>query len=324
LLDIRDLSVVYRVDGSVVRAVNGLTLAVFPNELVGLTGESGCGKSTLSASILRILPKEGKCVSGQILFEGTDLISLPEAEMRRKRWAEISVIFQNAMNALDPVYRVRDLLKEALTTHEEISGQDAMSRVMECVEIVRIPRGRVESYPHELSGGMRQRVMIAMALVCKPRLVIADEPTTGLDVILQDHILERMKSLQRELGFSMIFISHDLSVIIETCSRVGIMYAGGIVEMADTDSILENPRHPYTIGLLSTIPTLRAAKKKLRSIPGAPPSMTDPPVGCSFMPRCPLAGEICKTDPPNVAVSQRHYSRCHYALDPKLGTIQFE
>jgi len=305
------------------RAVDNVSLTVQGNEVLGITGESGCGKSTLVAAILRILPKAGKITSGSIVFNGTNLSSLPETEMRKIRWKEISVIFQNAMNALDPVYRIKDLLREPLRIHETISEDEATKRITQSLDLVRISHTRMESYPHELSGGMKQRVMIAMALICKPQLVIADEFTTGLDVIVQDQILVEIEDLRKELGFSMILITHDLAIILETCDRVGVMYAGKIVEIGDRRCILQNPRHPYTRALLGSMPTIREAKRKLGSLSGSPPSMLNPPAGCRFMSRCVLATKLCEADPPNLEVGPMHYSRCHYALNKRLERMKF-
>jgi len=315
MLDIADLSVVYRGYRGVLKAVDKVSLAVEDNEVFGITGESGCGKSTLAASILRVLPQSAEVTSGRILFRGIDLRSVSEAEMRKIRWKQISIVFQNAMNALDPVYKIKDLLKEPLRVHEGMPDEETKRRVGEVLNLVRISQSRMDSYPHELSGGTRQRVMIAMALICRPQLVIADEFTTGLDVIVQDQILADIEDLRQKLGFAMILITHDLSVILEACDRVAVMYGGRILETADSKSILQDPRHPYTRALLDSMPTIRDAKKKLRSLSGSPPDMLNPPTGCRFMSRCTFATQLCQTDPPNLQVGVGRYSRCHYALD---------
>jgi len=317
LLDIADLCVVYKENRGVLQAIDRASLAVGHDEVVGITGESGCGKSTLAASILRILPQNAEVTSGRILFRGIDLRSLSEAEMRKIRWKQISIIFQNAMNALDPVYKIKDLLKEALCVHEGMPDHEIEGRIKEVLNMVRISQSRMDSYPHELSGGMRQRVMIAMASICRPQLVIADEFTTGLDVVVQDQILADMQDLRQKLGFAMILITHDLSVILETCDRVAVMYGGSILETADSESILQDPRHPYTRALLECMPTIRDAKKKLKSLSGSPPDMLNPPKGCRFLARCTVATQLCQSDPPNLEVGHNRYSRCHYALEQK-------
>ncbi len=315
LLEVEGLRTYYFTRAGPVRAVDNVSFYVEKGEVFGLAGESGCGKTTAGLSILRLLPPYGRIVGGRIVFDGTDILKVRESEFRRKyRWKRISMVFQGAMNALNPVFRVGDQIAEAIMLHEKVTKEEAMRRVKELFEKVGIEPSRVNNYPHEFSGGMRQRAMIALALACNPELVIADEPTTALDVIIQGQILDLLKKLKDEYDLSVILITHDLSVIAEMCERVGIMYAGKLVECADVRSIFKEPLHPYTQGLISAIPSLTGPKTRLRSIPGAPPDLLNPPSGCRFHPRCPLATERCRREEPEyVEVRKGHWVACHMA-----------
>jgi peptide/nickel transport system ATP-binding protein len=287
VLELRGLAVEYRLGERCARAVDGVDLQIGAGEIVGLAGESGCGKSTIANAVMQILRPPAYVVGGSILFQGQDLIGKSSEELRRYRWRNVSMVFQSAMNALNPVMRVGDQFVDMMRAHEHVSRRHACAVAGELLELVGIDRRRVRAYPHELSGGMRQRVIIAMALALRPELVILDEPTTALDVVVQREILQQIKELQRELRFSVLFITHDLSLLLELADRVAIMYAGELVETANAAELAANPRHPYTQGLLRSFPPLHGPFERLTGIPGAPPDLTDPPAGCRFHPRCP-------------------------------------
>jgi peptide/nickel transport system ATP-binding protein len=287
LLELEDLVVEYVVEGRRVRAVDHLSLTLDAGEIVGLAGESGCGKSTTANAILQILRAPAQVTSGRILFRGRNLVGLRERELRRYRWRSVSMVFQSAMSALNPVLRIGDQFVDMMQAHERIRRRDALGRAGSLLELVGIERARVRSYPHELSGGMRQRVIIAMALALGPELVIMDEPTTALDVVVQREILQEIQDLQAELGFAVLFITHDLSLLLEVAQRIAIMYAGEIVELAGAAQLFERPRHPYTIGLLSSFPPVTGPARRVTGIPGTPPDLANPPSGCRFHPRCP-------------------------------------
>ncbi len=312
LLRVENLRVYYYSLRGIVKAVDNISFEVNRGEVLGLAGESGCGKSTLGFALLRLVPPPGRIVSGKILFDGVDLVQLPDPVLRKDyRWKRISMIFQGAMNALNPVKTVGDQIAEAILIHEkEVSKEEALERAQKLLEMVGIDPRRVKSYPHELSGGMKQRVVIAMALALNPDLVIADEPTTALDVVVQAQIINLLKKLKKEHNMAMILISHDLSLIAEMADRVAIMYAGKIVEYGPSDIVYERPAHPYTQLLLKSIPRLRGAKK-LIWIPGQPPDLRTPPPGCRFHPRCPYAMDICRKDePPVIELEPKHYVAC--------------
>jgi peptide/nickel transport system ATP-binding protein len=283
ILEIEDLSVDY----GRARAVDGISLQIHSGEIVGLAGESGCGKSTTGNAILQILQPPGHIAGGRILFRGDDITAKSTDELRRYRWRNVSMVFQSAMNALNPVMRVEDQFIDMMRAHEKIDRRRAKARTAELLELVNIDPSRARAYPHQLSGGMRQRVIIAMALALSPELVIMDEPTTALDVVVQREILQQIEALKNDLHFSVLFITHDLSLLIELADRIGIMYAGELVELAAAQKLGERPLHPYTQGLLRSFPPLTGAIERMQGIPGSPPDLADPPKGCRFHPRCP-------------------------------------
>jgi peptide/nickel transport system ATP-binding protein len=288
LVELRQLAVEYGVGERSVCAVDGIDLTIRTGEVVGLAGESGCGKSTVANAVLQILRPPAQLTRGSVLFRGEDLTQKSREELRRYRWRNVSMVFQSAMNALNPVMRVGDQFVDMMRAHEHVSKREALARAGELLEVVGIDARRVRSFPHELSGGMRQRVIIAMALALQPELMIMDEPTTALDVVVQREILQQVQDLQYELGFAVLFITHDLSLLLEFADRIAIMYAGEIVESARSARLHENPLHPYTRGLMESFPPLAGPKERLVGIPGSPPDLADPPSGCRFHPRCRL------------------------------------
>ena len=313
ILQVENLTTHYRIQRGWVRAVERVSFDVQEGEAMGLAGESGCGKSTIALTLLKILPSGGKIRKGKIIFEGRDLVPLSEAEMRKVRWKGISIVFQGAMNAMNPVFKVGFQIAEAIKVHEpDVPGSEVKERVGRLLETVGIEASRAENYPHEFSGGMRQRALIAMALASNPRLLIGDEPGTALDVIVQAQALKLLRELKDKLGLSMILISHDLSIIAETCDKVAIMYAGKIVEYGDTLSIFKNPLHPYTQGLIKAFPSIKGERVRLTSIPGQPPDLLHPPPACRFNPRCPYVMDICKKEEPLLEEQEKgHFVACH-------------
>jgi peptide/nickel transport system ATP-binding protein len=287
LVELRELVVDYVGSEQQVRAVDHVNLTIAPGEIVGLAGESGCGKSTVAHALLQILRFPAQLTEGSIVFGGRDLATMSDPELRRFRWRNVSLVFQSAMNALNPELRVGDQFVDMMRAHEPVRKRDALERAADLLEIVGIERSRVRAYPHELSGGMRQRVIIAMALALRPELVVMDEPTTALDVVVQREILQQIQDLQRELGFAVLFITHDLSLLLEFANRVAIMYAGELVEVATAGDLFRAPRHPYTVGLMSSFPPLTGPLERMTGIPGSPPDLARPPAGCRFHPRCP-------------------------------------
>ena len=318
LLQVRNLSVVYRTFEGVLRAVNGIDLDLEAGRTLGLVGESGAGKTTTALSVMRLVPTPpGEIVSGSATFEGRDLMTLPEREMMRIRGNRISMIFQDPMTSLNPVLPVGLQISEALEAHQKLGKAEAARKAGQMLEKVQIPAQRLQEYPHEFSGGMRQRVVIAMALACNPRLIIADEPTTALDVTIQIQVLELMKELRNEFGTSMIMITHDLGVVGEVCDRVAVMYAGEIVEDGDIAQIFDQPMHPYTVGLFKCIPNIEEPASTIHPIRGMMPDPLVPMPGCCFEPRCPEATARCATERPGGALVDGRRIRCHLYADGK-------
>lgn len=317
LLEVKDLSMFYLTKSSCVRAVNEVSFTVREGETFGLVGESGCGKSTAVRSLIRLLPEAGKIVSGTITYKGQDVTAMSEREVRRLRGREIGMIFQDPMTSLNPVAKVSKQFYESLKA-EGLSRREMRERAIELLRLVDIPEPeqRLDNYVHEMSGGMRQRVMIAIALASRPKLLLADEPTTALDVTIQDQIIALLNSLRAKLGMSVLLVTHDLGVVNEMCDHVAVMYAGRIVETADTHGLLHDSRHPYTCGLINSLPAEHDTRTRLEPIHGAPPNLAQEIVGCPFAPRCPYATDVCRSVLPEMSeVAPGHQVRCHHA-DP--------
>ncbi len=313
LLVVEELRTHFKVPDGWVKAVDGVSFRLNDGEALGLAGESGCGKTTTALSLVRLLPENARIRKGSsIKLFGTDLVPKTEDQLRRYRWREVSIVFQGAMNALNPVRRVGEQIAEPIEIRLGEPRETAGKRARELLELVGIPSKRADAYPHELSGGMRQRAMIAMALACDPAIVIGDEPTTALDVMVQAQILQLLERLRKDLGLSLILITHDLSVIAETCDRTLIMYAGRVAEEGPVKRIFTAPRHPYTTKLLGAFPNIQADRRTLETIPGNPPDLRDPPTGCRFHPRCPVAMDVCKdVVPPEVVFPDGVRVACH-------------
>jgi peptide/nickel transport system ATP-binding protein len=313
LLDVRDLAIHYRTGAGPVQAVDGIDFTIAPGEALGLVGESGCGKTTAAKAMLKLLPPNGEIPRGAIDFAGRDLVPLQGEDMRRVRWKEIAWISQAAMNALDPVYRVGDQILEAMQAHIQIDKAEGWARAEDLFRAVGLDPSRLRAYPHEMSGGMKQRAVIAMAMALQPQLLIADEPTTALDVVTQAQILSRLARLRRERGMALMFITHDISVVVQTCDRVAVMYGGKIMETGPVRQVFGQPFHPYTMGLTNAFPTLEGAQRELISIPGTPPNLLNPPQGCRFAERCPFATDRCRAeDPAQHRVGEGRFAACHY------------
>jgi peptide/nickel transport system ATP-binding protein len=314
LISVENLKMYYETLRGWVKAVDDISFTVDKGDAIGLAGESGCGKTSAALSILKLLPSNAKIVGGKIMFHDTDIVKLSDKQIRESiRWKKISMIFQGAMNALHPTKSIGDQIQEAIVAHEKVGEKDAWDRAGKLLDLVGIGAPKADRFPHELSGGMKQRAMTAMSLACNPDLVIADEPTTALDVIIEAQVLKVMKELREKLHLSMILISHDLSMIAETCNKIAIMYAGKIVEQGDIVSIYKDALHPYTQKLLSAFPSILGRKTELSSIHGFPPDLLYPPSGCRFHPRCEYAMEICKAEePPLISVGTKdHTVSCH-------------
>ena len=312
LLSIKNLTLEYKTRKGYVSAVNNVSFDLLAGQALGLVGESGCGKTTIAMALLRLSPDNAVIRTGQILLDGQDILAISEDQMRDLRWARISMVFQAAMNALDPVYRVGDQIIEALDRHlNNLAIEEKQQRVTELFKLVGIDPKMISRYPHEYSGGMRQRAVIAMALACNPSLIIADEPTTALDVIVQDQVLRELSHIQQVMNMSMIYISHDIAVIAEVADIIGVMYAGCLVEKADTRTIFQSARHRYTKALLSTFPSIVGPKSELVALPGDPPDLLLPPPGCRFHPRCQYAIARCRQEkPPFEPVGDGHWAAC--------------
>jgi peptide/nickel transport system ATP-binding protein len=320
LLSVRDLVVEYKTGATSLSVVRGVSFDLYPHESLALVGESGCGKTTLGLALLRLLPKLGRTPAGSVRYrradgQTVDLLALKKDELRKFRWSDAAMVFQGAMNALNPVLRIADQMHDTIRAHRSMSRDAANRRCVEVLEMVRLEPERVlPSYPHELSGGMRQRVLIAMALLLEPRVLVLDEPTTALDILTQRSIVDVLRSLREQLGFAMVFVTHDLSLAAELADRVATMYAGRIVELGDVRDIFSSPRHPYTAGLIKAVPPAVGDTDVISSIPGSPPSLANLPSGCPFRARCALAEEICEQlDPGLTSVGLRHQAACHFA-----------
>lgn len=327
ILDVKDLKTYFYVDDEEVPAVDGVDFTINKGETLGIVGESGCGKSITSLSVMQLVPSPpGKIVGGEINFKGENLLSKTEGQMRKIRGNEISMIFQEPMTSLNPVYSVGEQIAEAIRIHQKKGRKEAFEQAVKMLELVGIPspEKRAKQEPHQFSGGMRQRVVIAMALACNPELLIADEPTTALDVTIQAQILDLLKDLQREFNSAIMFITHDLGVVADTCDKVVVMYAGKVVEHTDVDSLFESPKHPYTKGLLKSIPRIDEDQDELEAIDGTVPSPTKRPTGCTFAPRCPFAQDICHQQLPELKDVDGSKARCWIYSDQWQGENPME
>lgn len=313
LLVVKNLNIQYNTGEGSLQAVSDVSFELKKGERIGLVGESGCGKTTLAKSLMRLLPENGEITNGEILFKGEDLVQKTNEEIRKLRWKDISMVAQSSMNSLNPVYRVGTQIIEAIQAHSKATKREANERCEELFRMVGLERERLQNYPHQMSGGMKQRAIIAMALALEPSLIIADEPTTALDVIMQDRILNQIIELQKEVNSSMVFITHDISVVSETCNTILVMYGGKVVEQSSTRNFFKNPHHPYTLGLQNAFPSITDIGEELISIPGTPPNLLHPPPGCRFQDRCPFVTDLCKEVTPElVDVSEGHLVACHY------------
>ena len=323
LLEVSGLVLRYDTEVGEVSAVENVSFSLGRAEAMGLVGESGCGKTSVALSLLRLAPDTARYRSGSILWEGVDLLGLSDQQMRLYRWAEISMVFQGAMNAWNPVYRVGEQIREAMYQHFDppLSKPETNQRLDDLFRLVGLDPAVQNRYPHELSGGMRQRAVIAMALSCEPKLIIADEPTTALDVIVQAQILEELKEIQEDLGLSILYISHDMAVIAQVTDTIGVMYAGKLVEFGPTREVFRRPRHPYSFLLLSSIPSVTGPRRRPVSLAGTPPNLLAPPAGCRFHPRCPWATEQCRNDePPMMQIGPSQWAACWNAEQvPEMG-----
>ena len=314
LLDVKDLKVYYEISGSLGKAVDGVSFDLKKGECIGLVGESGSGKTTVAKAILKLLPSNAQIEGGTILLKDREITNLDEAEMDRVRWAEIAMVTQSAMNALDPVSRISKQMVDTFLAHQKTAAsmKDILQKCSQLFEMVGLSRTRIFDFPHQFSGGMRQRVIIAMAIALSPDLIIADEPTTALDVIMQAQIINLLKSLAQGQGISIIMITHDISIVAEICQKVAVMYAGKVMEYGNIQGVFNTPFHPYTMGLKGAFPTIKELRKTLISIPGSPPALDNRPRGCGFSARCPFSIGRCEEEPPDlVETGDNHYAACH-------------
>lgn len=313
MVEIKGLKTSYFIPDGTVKAIDGVSLKLERGHALGLVGESGCGKTTVALSILKLLPANARIVEGEIMLDGENLVAKTEEEMNKIRWKRISLVFQGAMNALNPVFKVGDQIGEAIMTHNKsLTKNEAVKRTRELLELVGVDHSRAQDYPHEFSGGMKQRAVIAMALSCDPDVLVADEPTTALDVITQGRILALIRELQAKLGLSLVVITHDLSLPAEICTEIAIMYAGKIVEFGKTNVIYDEPMHPYTNALLGAFPSILGPIRKMETLPGFPPDLRNPPSGCRLFARCPYAEDRCKArEPELVEVKAGHFVACY-------------
>ncbi len=311
ILEIKNLKVYYMTKEGPAKAVDSINFSVEKNKTVGLIGESGCGKTTTARAIMKFVKEPGKIAGGEILFKDKDILKMTDSQLRNLRGNELTIVRQEAQNALNPVMTIGDQIAEVIIEHENVDKKTAWERAERQLDLVGISHKRARSYPHELSGGMRQRGMIAIATACSPDFMIMDEPITGLDVIVQRQLLTLINDLREKLNLTALFIAHDLSVVSETCDEVVVMYAGKVMEKADVVSLYKNPLHPYTQALISSYPSIRGEKRDLKSIPGSPPRLVDPPKGCRFHPRCPYAKDICREEAPETRVVNGHSVACH-------------
>ena len=311
VLQVKDLTMHYQTRQGTVKAVDGISFELARGEVLGLVGESGCGKTSIAVTLMKLLPDNALILKGQVLLDGQDLMTMDDTTLRKYRWRRISMIFQAAMNSLNPVHRVGDQIIEAIEAHDMAATlKEAQETVDRLFRLVGLDPRLTDRYPHEFSGGMRQRAVIAMALACQPDVIVADEPTTALDVIVQDRILRQIKEIQTDLNMSMIYITHDIAVVAEVTDRIGVMYAGKLVELGSTADVFERPIHPYTKALLSVFPSIRGEKRPLTTLGGEPPNLVDPPTGCRFHPRCPYATAICQQEEPPIVVRDGHWAAC--------------
>lgn len=317
ILEVVDLKTQYFMEKGTVKAVDGVSFTMEKGDSVGIAGESGCGKTTVAMSLVRLI-KGGRIVSGKVIFNGQSILDMPMKDFLHLRWNNIALVSQAAMGALNPVFTVGDQIVEAIRTHNKCTKAEAWAKTLESLNKVRVDPKRAKNYPHELSGGMRQRVMIAMALACDPEIIIADEMTTALDVVTQAQVLKLLIDLQKRLNLTLIYISHELSILGQACRNIIIMYAGKIVETGETNEIFSNPQHPYTQKLLSSLMDIRSTSVTLESIPGKPPNLINPPPGCRFWPRCALVRDQCKIEEPKlVGVGLNHYAACNRLTEIK-------
>ena len=311
VLQVKDLTMHYQTRQGTVKAVDGISFELARGEVLGLVGESGCGKTSIAVTLMKLLPDNALILKGQVLLDGQALMTMDDTTLRKYRWRRISMIFQAAMNSLNPVHRVGDQIVEAIEAHDMAATlKEAQETVDRLFRLVGLDPRLTHRYPHEFSGGMRQRAVIAMALACQPDVIVADEPTTALDVIVQDRILRQIKEIQTDLNMSMIYITHDIAVVAEVTDRIGVMYAGKLVELGSTADVFEHPIHPYTKALLSVFPSIRGEKRPLTTLGGEPPNLVDPPTGCRFHPRCPYATAICQQEEPPIVVRDGHWAAC--------------